>query len=48
MLKNATCLSDNCWTNGVMIDTGRGYPALLASDTKKVAGELYNVTEQEL
>ncbi|MBM6619636.1 gamma-glutamylcyclotransferase family protein [Bacillus suaedaesalsae] len=47
-LKDAVFVSEDCWTDGIMIDTGKGYPALLPTDTKKVVGELYKVNLLEL
>jgi len=48
LLKNATCLDKDCWTHGLLYDSGYGYPALIPSANHRTAGELYEVTEKEL
>ncbi|NSL51859.1 gamma-glutamylcyclotransferase [Calidifontibacillus erzurumensis] len=48
LLKNAFCLAEQAWTEGVLFDTGFGYPAMTQSSTGYVFGELYKVTESEL
>lgn len=48
LLKNAKCLCRQAWTNGILYDTGYGYPGLLASATKRVYGEVYKVNEEQL
>lgn len=48
LLKNARCVSRQCWTNGILYDTGFGYPALLTSANNRVYGEVYEVSDQQL
>lgn len=48
LLKNAVCLAEQAWTEGVLYDTGFGYPAMKQAATERVYGELYKVTEDEL
>ncbi|WP_096200037.1 gamma-glutamylcyclotransferase family protein [Bacillus sp. FJAT-45350] len=45
LLKEARCISRQCWTNGILYDTGNGYAAMLPSPSQKVYGELYEVTD---
>jgi gamma-glutamylcyclotransferase (GGCT)/AIG2-like uncharacterized protein YtfP len=47
-LKNATCIAEQCWTNGSLYDTGYGYPAMKQTGLSLMYGELYAVTEEEL
>lgn len=47
-LKNATCIAEQCWTDGELYDTGYGYPAIKESKGSRVYGELYTVKEDEL
>ncbi len=47
-LVNAECLAQQCWTHGLLYDTGLGYPGMVADDHGRVYGELYQVTEEEL
>nr|WP_263327194.1 gamma-glutamylcyclotransferase family protein [Neobacillus sp. Marseille-Q6967] len=48
LLKSATCIAEQCWTNGVVYDTGYGYPAIKPTPSSRIYGELYSVTEEEL
>ncbi len=48
LLKNASCIAEQCWTNGVLYNTGYGYPTMKESKTSKVYGELYSVSEDDL
>ncbi|WP_170843929.1 gamma-glutamylcyclotransferase [Mesobacillus persicus] len=48
LLKNASCLWRQAWTNGILYDTGYGYPGLLASTTNRVYGEVYEVNGEQL
>ncbi|WP_077618171.1 gamma-glutamylcyclotransferase [Bacillus sinesaloumensis] len=48
LIKDARCLSRQCWTNGILYDTGFGYPAMIQNSAKRVYGELYEVTSQQL
>lgn len=35
-------------TNGFLVDTGSGYPALVESETEKTFGEVYQIVETDL
>ncbi len=48
LLEKAKCLAEQSWTNGMLYDTGYGYPAMKQSQHSRVFGELYSVTEEEL
>lgn len=48
LLQKAINLEQQCWTYGILYDTGEGYPALIPSTENKTVGELYQVTESEL
>lgn len=48
LLAEATCLAEQCWTEGQLYDTGFGYPAMKISSSTYVYGELYSITESEL
>ncbi|OIJ16439.1 hypothetical protein BKP37_05995 [Anaerobacillus alkalilacustris] len=48
LLKEAKCISRQCWTNGILYDTGYGYPAMVPSPRQKVYGELYEVSAEQL
>ncbi|MDG5787172.1 gamma-glutamylcyclotransferase [Evansella sp. AB-P1] len=48
LLNNTRCISEQCWTNGVLFDTGFGYPAMIYDHIGKVHGELYEVTAEVL
>jgi gamma-glutamylcyclotransferase (GGCT)/AIG2-like uncharacterized protein YtfP len=48
LLKEARCVSRQCWTNGILFDTGYGYPAMVPSPCQRVYGELYEVTDEQL
>lgn len=48
LLKEAKCLSRQCWTLGVLYDTGCGYPAMVKNGEARVYGELYEVNEEQL
>ncbi|RLJ74391.1 gamma-L-glutamyl-butirosin B gamma-L-glutamyl cyclotransferase [Salisediminibacterium halotolerans] len=47
-LTEAACLEEHCCTNGRLVDTGEGYPALIKDDYAAVKGELYAVTDSQL
>ncbi|KKI90423.1 hypothetical protein WQ54_20935 [Bacillus sp. SA1-12] len=47
-LKEASFLARQCWTYGVLYETGLGYPAMIPSKDKKVYGELYEVNAKQL
>jgi gamma-glutamylcyclotransferase (GGCT)/AIG2-like uncharacterized protein YtfP len=48
ILKGATCIAEQCWTNGLLYDTGYGYPAMKQTQFSRLYGELYLLTEDEL
>lgn len=48
LLKEATLIARQAWTNGRLFDTGLGYPALKESMNDKVYGEVYLVSEEQL
>ncbi|MFP3918830.1 gamma-glutamylcyclotransferase family protein [Lysinibacillus telephonicus] len=48
LLTNATCIETSCWTNGLLYDTGFGYPAMVPSLQHRTYVELYVVTESEI
>ncbi len=48
LLKSATCITEQCWTHGLLYDTGYGYPAMTQATVSRIYGELYSVTEEVL
>lgn len=48
LLKRATCIAEQCWTDGFLYDTGYGYPAMQPTPSSRIYGELYSVTEEAL
>ncbi|MDQ0976517.1 gamma-glutamylcyclotransferase (GGCT)/AIG2-like uncharacterized protein YtfP [Neobacillus niacini] len=48
LLKGATCIAEQCWTNGLLYDTGCGFPAMKQSQTSRIYGELYSVSASTL
>ncbi|RSK27625.1 gamma-glutamylcyclotransferase [Bacillus sp. HMF5848] len=48
LLDGATCLAEQCWTDGALFDTGYGYPAMKQSQLDRVYGELYAVSDADL
>jgi gamma-glutamylcyclotransferase (GGCT)/AIG2-like uncharacterized protein YtfP len=48
LLESAACIAEQCWTTGVLYDTGFGYPAVKQAPSSRIFGELYAVTESEL
>jgi gamma-glutamylcyclotransferase (GGCT)/AIG2-like uncharacterized protein YtfP len=48
LMKEATLIARQAWTNGRLFDTGHGYPAIEESDHDKVYGEIYLVSEEQL
>ncbi|KAA9023952.1 gamma-glutamylcyclotransferase [Niallia endozanthoxylica] len=48
LIEKAKCVSSQCWTNGILYDTGNGYPGMAASTSKRVYGEVYEVTAKQL
>lgn len=47
-LDGAICLARQCWVNGVMYDTGLGYPTMIKDKNQRIYGELYQVNENQL
>ncbi|MBU9713139.1 gamma-glutamylcyclotransferase [Evansella tamaricis] len=48
LLDDATCFSKQAWTNGVLYDTGFGFPAMMECSDNRVYGEIYEVTMEQL
>ena len=48
LLKDARCVSRQCWTYGSLYDTGCGYPAMVAGTSERVYGEVFEVTPEQL
>lgn len=48
LIKKARCVSSQSWTNGILYDTGDGYPGMAESTMKRVYGEVYEVDAQQL
>jgi gamma-glutamylcyclotransferase (GGCT)/AIG2-like uncharacterized protein YtfP len=48
LLEEATCMAKQCWTYGILYNTGLGYPAMVKDPTKRVYGELYKVNKEQL
>ncbi|WP_335963016.1 gamma-glutamylcyclotransferase [Halalkalibacter kiskunsagensis] len=48
LLKESKCHSRQCWTYGVLYNTGYGYPAMTQGMTSRVYGELYDITTEQL
>ena len=48
LMKDAKFVAEQAWTNGLLYDTGLGYPAVKESKMGKVYGELYLVTDAQL
>ncbi|UPG63983.1 gamma-glutamylcyclotransferase family protein [Metabacillus endolithicus] len=44
-LNGAVCLARQCWTHGILFDTGLGYPAMITDKVNVIYGELYEVNE---
>ncbi|SMP06428.1 gamma-L-glutamyl-butirosin B gamma-L-glutamyl cyclotransferase [Laceyella tengchongensis] len=47
LLRKARLIAEKAWISGALYDTGYGYPGLVAG-SKRVWGEVYQVTNQEL
>jgi len=47
-VQHATLLFESCWVYGELHNTGYGYPVLKKNQTKRVWGELYEVTKTQL
>ncbi|OYD07465.1 gamma-glutamylcyclotransferase family protein [Paludifilum halophilum] len=47
-MNRAIPVAMQCWTPGALFDTGKGYPAMVPHEAKRVYGELYRVTEADL
>ncbi|MFC4557258.1 gamma-glutamylcyclotransferase [Virgibacillus kekensis] len=48
LLGGAANIYRQCWTEGTLYDTGLGYPALEPTETDRIFGELYNVSDAQL
>lgn len=48
LLKDARCIAHQAWTNGILYDTGQGYPAMVSGNGRKVYGEVYEVNLLQL
>lgn len=48
LLEKAYRVEARAVTNGFLVDTGSGYPALVESETEKTFGELYQILESAL
>jgi gamma-glutamylcyclotransferase (GGCT)/AIG2-like uncharacterized protein YtfP len=48
LLKYATCIAEQCWTTGLLFDSGYGYPAMKQTTSSRVYGELYAISEDDL
>ncbi|SDL69436.1 gamma-glutamylcyclotransferase [Sediminibacillus halophilus] len=48
LLENAIRVASQCWTGGVLYDTGSGYPVMGVSSLHRVYGEVYEVTTDTL
>jgi len=42
-LNKAKCMARQAWTNGVLYDTGQGYPAMVLNKERRVYGEVYEI-----
>ncbi|MFC7440786.1 gamma-glutamylcyclotransferase family protein [Laceyella putida] len=47
LLRRGRLVAKEAWVNGVLYDTGEGYPGLIAGEGR-VWGEVYQITQQEL
>ncbi|WP_249869632.1 gamma-glutamylcyclotransferase family protein [Oceanobacillus saliphilus] len=47
-LEGAKCLRGQAWIYGELFDTNKGYPVMKESNTEKVCGELFEVTDRQL
>ncbi|MDQ0253345.1 gamma-glutamylcyclotransferase (GGCT)/AIG2-like uncharacterized protein YtfP [Evansella vedderi] len=48
LLRDAKCVARHAWTNGVLYDTGVGYPAMATDSMERVYGEVYEITKEHL
>ncbi len=48
LLENADCIARQSWTEGVLYDTGNGYPVMGVSSFHRVYGEVYEVSSDLL
>ncbi len=48
LMKEATCIAEQAWTNGIVFDTKFGYPVLKVNDEAMVYGEIYDVSGSQL
>lgn len=47
-LHGAKFVAEKCWIYGELFDTGYGYPGIKEHPTRKVYGEVYEVTAEQL
>ncbi|MGX6445028.1 gamma-glutamylcyclotransferase [Neobacillus sp. K501] len=47
-MNGATLVAEQAWTEGILFDTGLGYPAVKKARDGKVYGELYLVSDEQL
>ncbi|QTM99564.1 gamma-glutamylcyclotransferase [Sediminibacillus dalangtanensis] len=48
LLGDANCIARQSWTEGVLYDTGNGYPVMGVSSLHRVYGEVYEVSSETL
>ncbi|WP_158234651.1 gamma-glutamylcyclotransferase [Lentibacillus sediminis] len=47
-LHDAVLVYQQAWVKGALFDTGRGYPVMKREENKRIYGEIYQVTEEQL
>ncbi|MDT8860654.1 gamma-glutamylcyclotransferase [Alkalihalobacillus sp. MEB130] len=47
-LNGATCICERCWVYGALHDTSFGYPVLKETEQRRIIGELYEVSNEQL
>lgn len=47
-LHDAVLIHQQAWVQGVLFDTGRSYPVMKREENKRIYGEIYQVTEEQL
>ena len=48
LMQGAELMARQAWTDGKLLDTGRGYPGLLIPGEQRVYGELYRIDKETL
>jgi gamma-glutamylcyclotransferase (GGCT)/AIG2-like uncharacterized protein YtfP len=48
LLEHSLRIAEQAWTHGKIFDTGKGYPAMILDDSRRVYGELYEITADQL